>query len=470
MADRLPPGQGALQNWNNVNLNKPEEYSSEFTVGGNKFANVTNVSTGQRQLYFVQPVSNQRGLLTTTNADGKIDPGGNYNNFNQFNPGKLAAAEAASKQASIALLSNKDISTPAEAAAIKNSKEFKSTSVGNNAATNSPTPDAQGGTPPTSEQSAAAAEEANSFKTGTRRGEKAYTDDMKYPINLKSEVQDVIKFSILEYSPSLAKGNRSESGLGSEKSRVVTLKGINPIVKGSKRIGTIILPIPAGISDSNTAGWQQGEANALIEAGIKGADAFFSGDTPEQAVQVAGAGGEAVLKSGDLSAAVRGMFLNSALQTSGAMQRTQGAVFNNNLELLFSGPGLRQFSFAFLFYPRSEPEARMVRQIIRAFKQAMSVKRSATSLLLKSPHTFAIQYMTSIGGKTVAHPYLNRFKECALTSCSVDYTPDGTYMTYDGNEKSMTAYRLGLSFQELEPLFDDEYNEIDGNKDLEIGF
>jgi hypothetical protein len=66
-----------------------------------------------------------------------------------------------------------------------------------------------------------------------------------------------------------------------------------------------------------------------------------------------------------------------------------------------------------------------------------------TSLLLKSPHTFAIQYMTT--GKK-AHPYLNRFKECALTSCSVDYTPDGTYMTYDGDEKSMTAYRMTLSF------------------------
>jgi hypothetical protein len=338
-----------------------------------------------------------------------------------------------------------------------------------NAATNSPSADGQTTPPPTSEQSAAAAKEAISFKTGTRRGEKAYATNMKYPINLQSEVQDVIRFSILEYSPSLAKGNRSESELGSGKSRVVTLEGNNPIIKGSTRIGMITLPIPAGISDSNTAGWQQGEANALQMAGIGAVDAFFSGSTPEQIGQGLSQGGEAVLKSGDLSAAVRGFFVNQ-LTNQSAMQRTQGAVLNNNLELLFSGPGLRSFSFAFLFYPREPNEAKMVRQIIRAFKQAMSVKRSATSLLLKAPHTFAIQYMTSIGGKTVAHPYLNRFKECALTSCSVDYTPDGTYMTYDGDEKSMTAYRLGLTFQELEPLFDDEYNEIDGNKDLEIGF
>ena len=98
----------------------------------------------------------------------------------------------------------------------------------------------------------------------------------------------------------------------------------------------------------------------------------------------------------------------------------------------------------------------------------MSVKRSKTSLLLNAPHTFAIQYMT-VGkkGEAIQHPYLNKFKECALTSCSVDYTPENTYMTYDGDEKSMTAYRLALSFQELEPIFDDEYPE---DKDASIGF
>ena len=57
-----------------------------------------------------------------------------------------------------------------------------------------------------------------------------------------------------------------------------------------------------------------------------------------------------------------------------------------------------------------------------------------------------------------AHPFLNRFKECALTSCNVSYTPSGTYMTY-GEDKSMTAYGLTLTFGELEPVFDDEYGD-----------
>ena len=455
MADRLPPGQGALQNWNNINSNKPEEYSSEFTVDGNKFANVTNVSTGQRQLYFVQPLSNQRGLLTTTNADGTITKGDKYDNFNQFNSGKLAAAETANKQASVKLLSTPGVSTPAESAAIKNSKEFKSTSVGNNAATNSPTPPSQAASPARPEQAASAA--SDSFKARTR---KEY-ESLKYPENLSLETQDVIKFTILQYKPSLAGGQTEQTG------RIVDLNGI---VKGTTVLGSITLPIPAGINDGNVVGWAMDTINDIQEMAGNLAGAVLDGDMKKAGEVVDGASKTAT--SNDASSLIKGYFTNMATQSSGLAKRTQGATPNNNQELLFGSPGLRNFSFQFSFYPRGPKEAIIVRKIIRTFKQSMSVKRSETSLLLKSPHTFAIQYMTSKDGKAVAHPYLNRFKECALTSCSVDYTPDGTYMTYssrgnpDGDEKSMTAYRLSLSFQELEPLFDDEYGLDDDN----VGF
>ena len=297
--------------------------------------------------------------------------------------------------------------------------------------------------------------EKDSVKKGTRRGEGSYGGDMKYPINLASEVQDVIKFSILEYSPSLAAENQG-------KNRIVILEGKSPIIKGSTRIAVITLPIPAGISDSNPVGWNNESLNVLQEAAGRVADTILKGGTVDEAGKTA----EDLAKKGtspDGADAIRGIFTNLAAQAGGLAQRTQGAILNNNVELLFSGPSLRSFSFTFLFYPREPKEAIEVRRIIRAFKQAMSVKRSATSLLLKSPHTFAISYMTA---GQVQHPYLNRFKECALTSCSVEYTPDGTYMTYDGPEKSMTAYRLSLSFQELEPLFDDEYGLDDDN----IGF
>ena len=293
------------------------------------------------------------------------------------------------------------------------------------------------------------------FKTGTRRGEGSYGGDMKYPINLASEVQDVIKFSILEYVPSL------QGAPGRE--RIVTLEGGSPIVVGSKRIGVITLPIPAGISDSNPVGWENDTLNMIQKAAAEVAKGYFEGGVDGGGKQLDNVGKQAqeTIKTGEAKTAATGFLIGEAMQKNIAA-RAYGAINNNNVELLFSGPSLRSFSFTFLFYPREPNEAIEVRRIIRAFKQAMSVKRSATSLLLKSPHTFAISYMTVGQGQ---HPYLNRFKECALTSCSVEYTPDGTYMTYDGPEKSMTAYRLSLSFQELEPIFDDEYGP-EGN----IGF
>ena len=300
----------------------------------------------------------------------------------------------------------------------------------------------------------AASAEAVSSKKGTRTS----YGDMKYPITLLSDVQDVIKFSILEYTPSLA-------GAGGVK-RIVTLEGGSPIVKGSKRIGVITLPIPAGISDSNPVGWNNDSLNVLQEEAGRAADRILSGGTVDEAAAGAKKKLDQVIETGDLAKDIRGRFVTLAGQAGGLAQRTQGAIPNNNVELLFTGPSLRQFSFTFLFYPRSSPEAKMVKKIIRTFKQAMSVKRSESSLLLKSPHTFAISYMTA--GQS-AHPYLNSFKECALTSCGVEYTPDGTYMTYGNSEgeKSMTAYRLSLSFQELEPIFDDEYLN---DNDATIGF
>lgn len=317
--------------------------------------------------------------------------------------------------------------------------------------------------------------EENKYKDNTRAGAGAYRDDLKYPLNLKSEVQDTIRFTILEYSPSLSKDNLSKGKtgeFGSSKIRRVTLESSGiPVVKGSTRIGTITLPIPAGISDGNTAGWQDDRLNQLQAEASKIAQGFLTGGVEEAAAKTnqVGENLQAAAGSGDLQTAVTRLFLDKALNAN-VGTRTFGAVGNNNLELLFNGPSLRTFGFTFSFYPRSKDEAKMVRQIIRAFKQSMSVKRSKTSLLLKAPHTFAISYVTA-GQKQ--HPYLNSFKECALTSCSVDYTPDGTYMTYGGtsdDDRSMTAYRLSLQFQELEPIFDDEYFEIDGNKDTFIGF
>jgi hypothetical protein len=298
------------------------------------------------------------------------------------------------------------------------------------------------------ENAAVVAELKKESKEGTRKD----YGNVQYPVDLNPAVQDCIKFSIFEYKAPGVQPGTSAAG-----SRIVSLIGGNPGFKDRKNIlGTITLPIPGGINDSNSADWSSGQIDEFTRAlanisgqtilggGQQGADA-----TGDEIKNSTSGGGK------DLNSIIAAKAAGIAAGASNLISRQFGAVVNPNLELLFNGPSLRTFGFNFRMSPRSAPEARNIRKIIRFFKQAMSVKRSNSSLLLKAPHTFAISYVTS----NKQHPYLNKFKECALTVCNVNYTPDGTYMTYKGDidDRSMTAYELSLTFQEIEPLFDDDY-------------
>ena len=52
-----------------------------------------------------------------------------------------------------------------------------------------------------------------------------------------------------------------------------------------------------------------------------------------------------------------------------------------------------------------------------------------------------------------------------MVNCGVQYTPDGKYATYE--DGVMTAYQLTLAFQELDPVYSDDYKDI---PNTEIGF
>jgi len=283
-----------------------------------------------------------------------------------------------------------------------------------------------------------------------------YPQSLKYPEKMDIN-QDCIQFAVMEYQA-------SKLGLDSN---------INTGLRTTARtaLTTITLPMPRAISDRNSVDWSKSEIGALGKAfGDVALKGIIGG--PDAATGAAKKNLDAATTGGNdlLTAIVAAKATENAVQTSNLLSRVYGVEMNPNMELLFGGPSLRDFSFSFKMTPRSPEEAKIVRAIIRTFKQAMSVKRSNSVFLLKSPHTFMIKYMTS----NKEHPYLNRFKECALTNCSVDYTPDGQYMSYDSgdpDERSMTAYELSLSFNELEPIFDDDYDKIDPSKEFKsIGY
>ena len=272
----------------------------------------------------------------------------------------------------------------------------------------------------------------------TGEGRTDYGTPMTYPLG-RHDTQDYMLFEVLKYTP---RGLKNDDGTGGPlKSRANKDKG------DRKPIATISLPIPANIQDNNNVAWQKDDIDEISkQLGNLTAGALEGKADVEEAKTTAQKGGSVE--------AAKLAILNSITGVK-AMQREKGAVFNENTELLFSGPGLRNFSFSFRLSPRSAPEAKMVQRIIRTFKESMSAKKTEDFFFIKAPNTYWISYMS--GETNELHPWLNRFKECALTNMTVQYAPDGTYATFpDG---AMTSYLMQLDFKEIEPVFNTDYEE-----------
>ena len=136
-------------------------------------------------------------------------------------------------------------------------------------------------------------------------------------------------------------------------------------------------------------------------------------------------------------------------------------ILNSNLELLFSGVTLRTFPFSINFSPRNEAESEMVISIIKALKSSMAAKKNASQgqggIFLRAPDVFQLSYIDSKGDP---HPFLNRFKDCALTAMTVNYTNSGTYATY--NDSTPVSIRMNLTFKELNPIYFEDYKSYTG--------
>lgn len=264
---------------------------------------------------------------------------------------------------------------------------------------------------------------------------------LRYPIGDNNK-NDFIQFSILEYVPK--KFSQEKLGFDDRQKD-----------RQANNIGTITLPVPAGIKDSNQVEWGENKMNplqaafadsALKATGEGGIDQSF------RAIQDKLRGG--LLIDDDAKDAVRNIFAGRAVGVSNLVARTSGAIINPNLELLFSGPKLRQFSFVYLLSPRDINEAKQIISIIRAFKQASSVQKTDQKIFLKAPHTFQVTYHR--GDTNDENPHIGKMKECAMTSVGVEYTPANVYATFEGGY--MTQYRLTLTMQELEPVYNTDYN------------
>jgi len=244
------------------------------------------------------------------------------------------------------------------------------------------------------------------------------------------------------------------------------------ITKSTKKnvLGIVTLPMPNDLSESNAVGWGEDSLTNAAAVLMNSAVGFAGGLAGADAKKIDNA-----FKS--LMRAVQGRGMQDRINQyltarTGAslvgklgininpeayISRATTAAVNPNLELLFNGPKLRQFSLAYKMVARSQKEAVEIRKILRFFKKGMAPRRSTESqgFFLGAPNIFKVDFKS--GNQTLKS--IGQFKTCALVAFSANYTPDGFYAAFDDPNvgSQPVAVTMQMGFTELTPVFNDEY-------------
>jgi hypothetical protein len=289
---------------------------------------------------------------------------------------------------------------------------------------------------------------------------------LRYPIKNIGSQDDYFKIQVLQYkAPSLNLTGGFALGTTEESLRQ------NATVKSS--LATIILPMPATIQDSNSADWQSGTMNPIEASLTNAASSAVLADNIAASigqsfknfgVNIAGAvssgEGQSATAAGAAAAAMKAVLGQGNINS--IVSRATGQVFNENVEVLFNGVTMRPaFNFKFDMVPRSKSESDRVKKIIRTLKKNMTPQKGnpgvdGPGLFVSAPNVFKLEYMS--GGKQ--HPFLHRFKPCALTQMSVNYNGSAQYATYP--DATPVHMQLSLQFQELSPIYAEDYETGQG--------
>jgi len=320
--------------------------------------------------------------------------------------------------------------------------------------------------------------------------EKIFKDSglLLYPIDILKNQQDTLQITMYRYQPPTGDlfTNKNFDFAG------VFTKGLQRNSALKKSIATVVLPIPSGIQDNNAVGWgddtmnnmtaavagninkdplKAGLGQGLLSLGTEITNALTGIKLPDatlrQMLTIADAAGiqnlAGLMGNQQVKAAITSLIAKTAgfeVPAETILARGFGIVPNSNMELLFQGPTLRSFGFNWRMSPRSAKEARNVKRIIRMFKQGSAPRKlnsqsgaGAASLFLGTPNVFKLSYKT--GDKEISG--LNKFKICALVNMNVIYAPDGQWAAYA--EGQPVSVQMSLNFQEIEPVYENDYQE-----------
>ncbi len=312
-----------------------------------------------------------------------------------------------------------------------------------------------------------------------------FSTPMLYPSDLNL-FQDHMRIECFAYEPPYSKAFEPDNKGGAF--------GIQRGSPYRKKLGAgIYLPMPNQIMDGNQRMWTESNmnnqaldairsssknmvANKVIDMipGMGQANAMFrnflnfSSSMTQQS-------GRADFMANQISQLVGRQGYD--ISSDQILARSAGVIANANTELLFSGVSLRTFEYSWVMSPRSSKEAGYIRMILRAFKQWSAPRKTkkiysgdtlvdsgggdnrgtgqagGPTYFLGTPNIFKLRFCTA-GNKNILG--VNKFKACALTDITVNYTPEGRWMAFEGGQPA--AVSMTLKFNELEPIYNTDYS------------
>ena len=278
--------------------------------------------------------------------------------------------------------------------------------------------------------------EPSGSEKGQDNARTSYDRNLVYPLSLRDGEQDNLRIDVVIHKPKKVAG--------------LTFADREP----GKIIGGVTLPVPTSVNDANKTEWGQGTQTPAQIAASGAVKKLLGKEGAKGAVDEAQKSLEGFVGGGG-DKALKNFFTEQLTGASDLLARTEGMVMNPNMENLFKGPSLRSFSFSWKMSPRDQAESVQIMKIVRMFKQSMAPQKVAENLFLKAPNIYKLQF--NRGSKK--HKYLPKMKTCVLIDFGMNYTPDGSYMTYQNS--SMVSYEMSMSFQEIEPVFNNDMSHTD---------
>lgn len=192
-------------------------------------------------------------------------------------------------------------------------------------------------------------------------------------------------------------------------------------------LGAISLYVPNDLTISYGANW--GEEDLALSEAL--AELVLSPTQNDKGTTVVGTGASVG------AAKILG-------QLDSLQKATRTTPKNTKVAQLFQGVDFRTVSFNYDFAPRDEYEAENVLNIIRMFRHHMLPEfKDAAQFLYLYPSEFEIKYFK--GDKE--NDYLEKHFTAVLTNCSITYTPDGIFSSFENGMPS--RIRMALTFKEL---------------------